>query len=217
MTLYMDFAKNYVYTAQDEVQSAHWKQAQITLYTSVAWCRSDIFSHVISDNLKHDKYAVGVYLSEILKFKPENVSFLRVWTDGPNSQFKSKYVMAAIEMLLEMYNIKIIWNFSTTSHGKGSVDGVGATLKRIVADKVPRRESIINNLQDFYNAVMHSSVKVTCMPVDEFQVHVENLGLQKLFESVQCTPGITKYHYIEFENKNIVLLFTASKSTNNHK
>ena len=48
---------------------------------------------------------------------------------------------------------------------------------------------------------MHPSVKVTRMPVDEFQVHVENLGLQKLFESVQPIPEITKYHYIESENK----------------
>ena len=116
----------------------------------------------ISDNLKHDKYATMVYLSEILKYKPENVHFLKVWTDGPKSQFKNKYVMVAIEMLSEMYNIKIIWNFSAASHGKGLVDGVGATLKQIAADKVRRLESIINNLQDFYNPVMHSSVKVTC-------------------------------------------------------
>ena len=65
------------------------------------------------------------------------------------------------------------------------------TLKRIATDKVHRRESIINNLQDFYNSVMHSSVKVTCVPVDEFQAHVENLGLQKLFEAVQPIPDIT--------------------------
>ena len=45
---------------------------------------------------------------------------------------------------------------------------------------------------------MHSSVKVTCMPVDEFQVHVENLGVQKLFESVQPILDVTKYHHIEF-------------------
>ena len=109
MTLQMDFAENYACTAQDEVQSAHWKQAQITLYTSVAWFRSDIFSHVIiSDNLKHDKYAVVVYLSEILKYKPENVRFLKVWTDGPNSQFKNKYVIGSIEMLSEVCNIKIV-------------------------------------------------------------------------------------------------------------
>ena len=81
MTLQMDFAENYACTAQDEVQSAHWKQPQITLYTSVAWFRSDIFLHVIiSGNLKHDIYAVVEYLSEILKYKPENVCFLKVWT-----------------------------------------------------------------------------------------------------------------------------------------
>ena len=195
MTVQMDFAENYACTAQDEVKSAHWKKAQITLHTSAAWFRSDILLHVIiSDNLKHDKYAVVVYLSEILKYKPENVRFLRVWTDGPNSQFENKYAMDPKEMLSEMYNIKIIWNFSATSHGKGPVDGVGATLKIIAADKVCRHESIITNLQDFYDAVMHSSVKVNCMPVDEFQVHVENLGLQKLFESVQPIPDITKYH-----------------------
>ena len=123
-----------------------------------------------------------VYPLETLKYKPENARFLKVWTDGPNSPFKNKYVMGAIEMLSEMCNIKIIWNFSATSHGKGPIDGVGATLNRTAADKDRRQESIINNLQDFYNAVMHSSVKVTCIPVDEFQVHVENLGLQKLFE-----------------------------------
>ena len=187
----MDFAENYACTAQDEVQSAHWKQAQIKLYTSVAWFRSDIFLHIIiGDNLKHDKYAVVVHLSEILEYKPENVHFLKV-LKAKNSQFKNKYVMGAIEMLSEMRNIKIIWNFSATSHGKGPVDGVGATLKRMAADKVWRRESIINNHLDFCNAVMHSSVKVTCMSVDEFQVHVENLGLQKLFESVQPIPDMT--------------------------
>ena len=107
MTLQMDFAANYAFITQDEVQSSHWKQALITLYTSLAWFRSDIFLHVIiNHNLKHDKYAVVVYLLEILKYKPENVHFLKVWTDCPNSQFKNKYVMGAIEMLSEK---KTLW------------------------------------------------------------------------------------------------------------
>ena len=45
-------------------------------------------------------------LLEILKYKPENVHFLKVWTDCPNSQFKNKYVMGAIEMLSEK---KTLW------------------------------------------------------------------------------------------------------------
>ena len=55
-------------------------------------------------------------------------------------------------MLSEIYNIKITWNFGAISHGKSPVDGVGATMKLIAADMVRRRERIINNLQDFYNA-----------------------------------------------------------------
>ena len=107
MTLQMDFAANYAFITQDEVQSSHWNQVLITLYTSLAWFRSDIFLHVIiNHNLKHDKYPVVVYLLEILKYKPENVHFLKVWTDRPNSQFKNKYLMGAIEMLSEK---KTLW------------------------------------------------------------------------------------------------------------
>ena len=61
---------------------------------------------------------------------------------------------------------------------------------------------------------MLSSVKVTCMSVDEFQVCVENLGLQKLFESVQPIADITKYHYFEFQNKNVVLNYCSSQKAN---
>ena len=129
-------------------------------------------------------------------------------------QTVSLKIMGAIEMLSEMCNIKIIWNFSTKSHGKRPVDGLGATLKQIAADKVHICESMINNLQDFYNMVMHFSVKVTFMPVDDFQVHVENLGLQKLFESVQPIPDITKCHYTEFANKTIILKYYSSQQEN---
>ena len=59
---------------------------------------------------------------------------------------------------------------------------------------------------------MHCSVKVTCMPVDEFQVHVQNLDLQKLFELVQPILDITKYHYIEFENKNVLKYYSSQQA-----
>ena len=129
MKLDIDFPKNYAIQHMIK-QSAYQKQAQITLHTLVAWFRSDIFLHVIiSDNLKHDKYVVVVQLSRTLKYQPENVCFLEAQNGGPNSPFKNKSVMGAIEMLSEMYNIKIIQNFITTSYAKGAIDGVGATLE----------------------------------------------------------------------------------------
>ena len=50
------------------------------------------------------------------------------------------------------------------------------------------------------------------MPVDEFQVHVQNLDLQKLFELVQPILDITKYHYIEFENKNVLKYYSSQQA-----
>ena len=50
------------------------------------------------------------------------------------------------------------------------------------------------------------------MPVDEFQVHVQNFDLQKLFELVQPILDITKYHYIEFENKNVLKYYSSQQA-----
>ena len=55
MVLQMDYAENYTCKSQDEVQSAHWNQAQVTLNTSVSWFRNQIIPHVIiSDTHQHN-------------------------------------------------------------------------------------------------------------------------------------------------------------------
>ena len=35
-----------------------------------------------------------------------------------------------------------------------------------------------------------------------------------MFESVQPIPDITKYHYFEFQNKNVVLNYCSSRKAN---
>ena len=108
--------------------------------------------------------------------------------------------MGALEMLSERLNIRIIWNFSATSYGKGPADGMGATLKRTAAGKVKQHKTVINNLHEFYEAVKHSTINVTCLSPDVLHNHVENLGLQKLFETANKIPDITKYHHIELKD-----------------
>ena len=98
-------------------------------------------SHVIvSDSREHNKTSIVVFTNKLLELKPEWVKHVKIWTDGPKSQFKNKYVMYSMQMLSDKHNVQISWNFSATSHGKGPVDGIGATLKR-VADKKCRGDS----------------------------------------------------------------------------
>ena len=159
----VDFAENCTCASQDEVQSAHWKQNQTTLFTSVFWFRENTQCDVIiSDHLKHDKTPIVVFMDELFSKKPADATTVKVWSDGPSNQFKNKYVMGSLDKLSRKHKVHMIWNFSATSHGKGPVDRVGATVKREAGQKICTRQQNVNNLHDFEKAVATlKNVKVT--------------------------------------------------------
>ncbi len=126
----MDFAENFKCIYQDEVASAHWKSSSVTLYTVMIWFRDQSVSMVIaSDNLNHDKSTVVPYSFTVFKHVQElfgqQVKSLTVWTDGPSSQFKNKFIFNYIGQNVPQRfpDYRIEWNSSATSHGKGAVEG----------------------------------------------------------------------------------------------
>ena len=135
----MDYAENFKCVYQDEVASAHWKTSLVTLYTVMIWHKTHSISIVIvSDNKNHDKPTVVPYSYAVFKYFEElfgdTISKISVWTDGPSSQYKSKFIFGYIGLCLPNlfpgYQIK--WNYSATSHGKGAVDGLGNTWRPIL-------------------------------------------------------------------------------------
>ncbi|CAH3182899.1 unnamed protein product [Porites lobata] len=68
----VDFAENFSCKYQGEVQSAPWSQDQVILFTVAIWTKSGdknscCESHVIvSDDLKHDKTSVAVFISKVV-------------------------------------------------------------------------------------------------------------------------------------------------------
>ena len=69
----VDFAENYTCKYQDEPQSAHWNQEQVTLFTVAIWTKEAAGvdnvceSHVIvSDEMMHDKKAVAVFMFHVV-------------------------------------------------------------------------------------------------------------------------------------------------------
>ena len=93
----MDFADNYTATFQDEIQSAHWKQRQITVHTIMVYHRDTVISKIIvSDSREHEKRAVTAYTASVLETIKQDFPTVRnvaVWTDGPSSQFKNKFIV----------------------------------------------------------------------------------------------------------------------------
>ena len=203
--LQVDFAENYMGTAQDEVQSAHSKQNQITLFTSVMWFRENIKCEVIiSDHLKHDKTPIVVFMGQLFSLKNADINTIKVWSDRPNSQFKNKYVLGSLDLLSKKHDIDMIWNFSATSHGKGPVDGVGATVKREASQKTLTRRHAINNLDDFEMAALNvKNIKITRISEEEAYERAAQLDLKELFENTRAIPKITQCHFVKLENGSI--------------
>lgn len=52
--------------------------------------------------------------------------------DSPTSQYRNQYIFYLITQLSHDFSQlqRVTWNYSDVRHGKGGLDGVGATLKR---------------------------------------------------------------------------------------
>ena len=120
---------------------------------------------------------------------PDEVKHIKIWIDWPVSQFKNQYVMASMPT---KHNVKLPWKFSATSHGKGPIDGVGATLKWQAVEKVQTRKCIINNAKELFNAVQRSNIKVTMI----------NYWIEKICK------GLSKKNYLTMQLWSKVCLRT---------
>jgi len=211
--LQVDYSENYSCSYQDEIQSAHWKQ-QVTLFTAALWHSGELHSMVIaSDNLTHAKETLVAYISRILDELPSTVTTVSLWSDGPVSQFKNRYVAAGMHALEQYHGIEIHWNFFATSHGKGPVDGIGGSMKRKVWTGVKARKFLVTNASSFVEAASAddaSKVKVLEMAESEITQRNESLNLAHVFSNAPAIQGISGAHYLKISGGRAVS-YTMSK------
>lgn len=198
--LQIDFSENFVCEGQDEVQSAHWNQKQLTLFTTAFYHNDQFQSKVfVSDNLSHTKETIIPYMYILLSQLPETVKILKIWSDGPSSQFKNKFIAAVIPVFESEFGIKIYWNYFATSHGKGCIDGIGATAKMIVRKHILSRKSIVNCASDFVDAFNLTKSKITIEEVTESDFCDINfiLDAPAMFNSAKSIRDIASAHQIQ--------------------
>ena len=140
----IDFAENYNCGWQDAIQRTHWGKTELTVFTSVAYYDDKKPSTVIvTDDLNHDKHAVVPFVVKLLSQFPDNVKKIDIWSDGPSSQFKSRFIVAALPLIQALSNKQVTWNYFAADHGKGAVDGVGGTVKRHVHGSAATRRDVV--------------------------------------------------------------------------
>ena len=138
----LDFAENYHYLVQDEVQGFHWNKDQCTLHPVVIYYKNENNELVhrslciISDDLDHDTNFVNK-LQELvchyIKNEMPEITSIEYWSDGCAGQYKNYKNMMNLCLHNEDFGLKASWYFFATSHGKSPCDGIGGTVKRKIA------------------------------------------------------------------------------------
>ena len=138
----LDFSENYSFLVQDAAQGYYWDNTQATLHPLVAYYRKEdgslgtISFCVVSDCMKHDATTVHAFISVIiaqLKKLVPDLSLVKYFSDGASSQYKNCKNFLNLCCHEEDFGIKAEWHFFATSHGKSPCDGIGGTVKRLVA------------------------------------------------------------------------------------
>lgn len=169
----IDFAENYSFKWQNEVQSQHWFNFQVTILVHITFRINPLWDNVdpeakflteyhfyISGDKSHDNHFVQFcfglhkdYLDQQgYPFPVEHIVFL----DGCASQFKcakSLFFVARYPSLTQSEDLPLgcamQWNHFGTGHGKGRWDGAGAHVKQALrAEQVKPRGLKLHNSAD---------------------------------------------------------------------
>ncbi|XP_066934504.1 uncharacterized protein [Clytia hemisphaerica] len=151
-----DFAENYQFLIQDEIQSYHWSKEYCTLHPVVVYYQSEgtlkhkSFCFISNDNT-HDTnfvYKVQTLVVEYLKENLPRISKLYYFSDGCAGQYKNYKNFMNLCHHQEDFGIDAEWIFFATSHGKSPCDGIGGFVKRHVAKRSLQRP-LKNQILDY--------------------------------------------------------------------
>ena len=218
--LVIDFAENYICPLNDEVQSYHFNQNQVTIHpimcyvndtqaqVGISECKKESI-YVISDDRKHDSYAVKSFMSVVNKYLIEHYQIKNQiqFSDGCAAQYRSRHTFAD----LSRSNITITRHFFESSHGKSEADGLAAVLKNAVTRAVTNGATITNAEQFFKfcrekmtevgdsvypsrrMAYTNSTRTFFYVPSDQIDRHIT--------QSFRSIPGILKIHSVKVVEK----------------
>ena len=133
-----DFAENYSFVVQDEIQSFHWNNDMVTLHPFVGYYKEgEQISHinfvVISECNIHDTVSVHLFIKlflQHLKVKLPDTKKVIYISDGCAGQYKNCKNFLNLCLHEKDFNLKAEWHFFATSHGKGPCDGLGKAFNQ---------------------------------------------------------------------------------------
>ena len=201
-----DFSENYKFVIQDEVQGYHWNQQQCTLHPIVLYHKFEDAAQFsvqclcfISNHLDHDvNFVYKVIFETVAQIKQlsSQVKKISYFSDGCAGQYKNCKNFINLCHHQEDFSIECEWNFFATSHGKSPCDGIGGTVKKLVAMaslQRPSNDQILSAEAMFlYCQEKISGIEFKYIPIEEIQSTRENI--RERLSQAKTVPGTRSFH-----------------------
>ena len=225
----VDFAENYTFEVQNEVQSMHWHSFQISIlihicfrhnpnatrYDEDSWILTE-YHFYISDDPTHDTNMVQHCFKLHWQYMVERGYAPKrhfVWSDGCAQQFKSSKPWYFVSKYPAITNgCKMLWSFFGSAHGKGPHDGAGAVVKRYIRNeqrnvagaRLTNAAEVVDFLRKHLAERPESSYHGIRKPMKRVFWHIETKDVDRKCSGVQCdrVHGTMSIHSIYACNKN---------------
>lgn len=96
--------------------------------------------------------------------------------------------------------IRVQWHFFATSHGKGAVDGVGATVKRAVnTDVLCRQAILVADAASFVASARKScpNINIKLITSNKITDFIQHHKLNERWAIISAVPGTQSVHHME--------------------
>lgn len=150
---------------------------------------------------------------DYLKDVKDSITTVKIFSDNCAAQFKNRYTLALLSNLKEYADLdKLQWEFFAASHGKGAVDGLGGTVKRVAWTGVKARKVILNSAEDFYKYVKTEVKGIHIAFVSKADIENDKNLLDSLWEHVVAIKGVQIQHHFEAVDNVSIAVARTSKS-----
>ena len=200
-----DFAENYQYLIQDEIQSFHWSKEYCTLHHLAIYCKDadgnlqHYSIYFISDDNTHNTsfdYKIQTLLVKFLKQRLPNVTKIYYISDGCGGQYKNFKNFLNLCSHKEDFSIEAECIFSATGHGKSLCDGIGGAVERHAAKRSLQRP-LDNQIPD-YRAVLEvcqeEMKSIIFFGIDKEDMVEVREKMEKRFRDGKTVPSTKSSH-----------------------
>lgn len=221
----LDFSENYSYVLQNEAQGYHWTRNSCSLHPAVIYARADngelVVSSlcIVSDDLEHDVpfvYETQRVVVQYIKDKFPKVQELLYYSDGCAAQYKNCKNFINLCNHENDFKLSATWGFFATSHGKSPCDGIGGTVKRLVAKASLQMTpgNAIDNVQKFFEYCNTKIENIHFSLISQKIILESRKSLNDRFSKAKTVPGTRSFHHFIPKSKDQIATKRVSSDGN---